>query len=393
MPTKVLFAANVSLFFSKFLLPLADHFRAQGWQVDGAAPDATGWQPSRGHFDQVFDIQWSRNPLDPKNILRGIHQIQQLVEREGYDIVHVHTPVPAFITRLALRNLRKRTGTRVIYTAHGFHFHPKGNPLSNAVFLGLEWLAGRWTDHLVVMNREDESAARRYRIVPPERLHYMPGIGLDLNRYTAEAVPPSEVERVRAELGLTAGQPLFSVIAEFIPRKRHRDALLAFAQLNHPSARLALAGTGRLEPELRALTRKLGLEGRVLFLGWRQDIPALIKASVATLLPTQQEGLPRAVMESLCLGVPVIGTNIRGVHELLYPDSGFLLEVGDVAGIAKAMRWMLEHPQEAQAMGVRAKECMQPYDIRHILGLHEQLYAQALGEGSGSSSKTEAFHA
>lgn len=389
---KILFAANVSLFFSKFLLPLADHFRARGWQVDGAAPDAPKWAPNQGRFDQLFAVEWSRNPLDPKNVLRGIRDVQELVQREQYDIVHVHTPVPAFIARLALRDLRRETGTRVIYTAHGFHFHPKGNALSNAVFLGLERLAGSWTDHLVVMNREDEAAARRYRIVPPERLHYMPGIGLDLNRYTAEAVPQAEVERVRAELGLTEEQPLFSVVAEFIPRKRHQDALLAFAQLNHPTARLALAGSGRLEPELRALTRKLGLEERVLFLGWRQDVPVLIKASVATLLPTQQEGLPRSVMESLCLGVPVIGTNIRGVHELLHPDCGFLLEVGDVAGIVRAMRWVMEHPEEAKAMGTRARGRMKPYDIRHILHLHEQLYAQALGEDAGRS-KAEASHA
>lgn len=390
---KVLFAANVSLFFSKFLFPLADHFRRKGWQVDGAAPDATKWPPNPEHFDQLFDIKWSRNPLDPKNILLGLRDIQGLVEREGYDIVHVHTPVPAFIARLALRDVRLKTGTRVIYTAHGFHFHPAGRPLSNAVFLGLERLAGRWTDHLVVMNREDEAAAKKYEIVPPGRLHYMPGIGLDLSRYTSEAVPQSEVEAVRAELGLKPGQPLFSVVAEFIPRKRHQDALEAFAQLDHPEARLALAGSGRLEPELRLLTRRLGLESRVHFLGWRQDVPALIKASLATLLPTQQEGLPRSVMESLCLGVPVIGTNVRGVHELLQNDCGFLLPVGDVAGIVGAMRWTTEHPQETAAMGALGRERMKLYDVRHILHLHEQLYAKALGKKPERSPNPETSHA
>jgi len=390
---KVLFAANVSLFFSKFLFPLADHFRRKGWQVDGAAPDATKWPPNPEHFDRLFDIKWSRNPLDPKNLLLGLREIQQLVEREGYDIVHVHTPVPAFIARLALREVRYKTGTKLIYTAHGFHFHPAGNPLSNAIFLNLERLAGRWTDHLVVMNREDEAAARQYHIVPPGRLHYMPGIGLDLSRYTAEAVPQREVEAVRAELGLTPDQPLFSVVAEFIPRKRHQDALEAFARLAHPTARLALAGSGRLEPELRALVRKLGLEERVLFLGWRQDVPAIIKASLATLLPTQQEGLPRSVMESLCLGVPVIGTNIRGVHELLHNDCGFLLPVGDVAAITSAMRWVLEHPAEAKAMGRKGCERMKAYDIRNILHLHEQLYAKALGKNSERSPNPEASHA
>ncbi|MDX2004781.1 MAG: glycosyltransferase family 4 protein [Meiothermus sp.] len=377
---KLLIVANIGLFFSKFLYPHADHFRRLGWRVDGAAADASSYSEAHEHFDQLFDIEWTRNPLDPQNhFFRAIEQVRRLVQRERYDIVHVHTPTPAFIVRYALRNLNPLVRPKVIYTAHGFHFHPKGKWLKNLVFRALERTAGSWTDHLVVMNEEDYAAANRHRIVKPENLWYMPGIGVDLHRYTPDLLGgEAAVARVRAELGLSPDQPTFLMAAEFIPRKRHKDAVLAFAALKHPRARLLLAGQGKLLEPIKKLVQQMGLAERVHFLGWRQDIPALIQAASATLLTSEQEGLPRAIMESLCMGVPVIGTDIRGAHELIREGCGWLVEVGDVRAIAEAMEWVIAHPNMAKAMGQRGRERMKTYDLRLVLSLHEQLYAKVL---------------
>src|SRR5262249_22933246 len=158
----------------------------------------------------------------------------------------VHSPVAAFVARLALRHLRKRGKPRVIYTAHGFHFYEGRCRLRGALFRTLEQCAGRWTDFLVVINREDEQAARRYGIVPPARVRYMPGIGVDRWRYSAGAGSEADVARVRQELGVGSADRLFLMVAEFIARKRHRDALDALARLRRPEACLALAGAGPL---------------------------------------------------------------------------------------------------------------------------------------------------
>lgn len=376
---KVLFLANIARFFTDFLLPFADHFRAKGWQVDAAASEMSDCTRCGGHFDQVFDLQWTRNPFDIQNFLRGLQQVRDLVERGGYDIAHVHTPVSALIVRMALRGMPRRP--KIIYTVHGYHFHKRGHPLKNLVFLCIEKIAGPWTDYLVVINREDEEATHRYRIVPENRLRYMPGIGVDLNYYSVGAVSEEAISRVRAELGLQGGQPLFFMIAEYAPEKRHRDAIDALAKLGRKDVVLALAGIGPLMEDIRAMSKNLGLEDQVRILGWRRDIPTLIRASNATLLPSEREGLPRAVLESLALGIPVIGADIRGVHELLVDGCGFLTEVGDVAAIAEAMQRIIQNPQESKEMGRKGRERMQAYDLGNIIRLHEELYAEALGEG------------
>ncbi len=362
-----------------FLLPFAYYFRAKGWRVDAMAQGVSNCTECLKAFDRVCEVEWSRNPLDPQNLMVAPRQIREVLAK-GYDLVHVHTPVAAFVTRYALNDLRRRGRPKMIYTAHGFHFYGGGTPLKNASFLVLEKLAGRWTDYLVVINREDEEAAKRYRIVPPERVRYMPGIGVDVEHYSPNAVLEDGVLRVRQELRLPLGTPLFLSVAEFIHRKRHRDILRAFAQLARPQAHLAFAGDGPLMEEMQRLASDLGIHNQVHFLGFRQDVATLIRASVATLLASQQEGLPRSVMESLCLKIPVIGTEIRGIQDLLEGGCGLLVKVGDVEGLAQAMAWVLDHPEDAQIMGKRGGERMVACDLRHILELHETLYTEILKE-------------
>jgi glycosyltransferase involved in cell wall biosynthesis len=372
----ILMITTVPATLSAFLLPFASHFRERGWRVDAMAQGVSSCAECLQAFDRVWEVEWSRNPLDPKNLLVAPPAIQKVFLQENYDIVHVHTPVAAFVTRYALKGLRKQGKLKVIYTAHGFHFHPRGTPLKNAIFLALEKLAGSWTDYLVTINREDESAANHYQILPPERVRYMPGIGVDLDYYSPNVVAEAQLRRVHEELGITQENPLFLSVAEFIPRKHHQDVINAFAKLARPEVHLAFAGDGPLVEEMQELTSNLGVKDRVHFLGNRRDIPALMRASVATILASEQEGLPRSVMESLCLEVPAIGTDIRGTRDLLEGGVGLLVKLGDIEGLAQAMAWVLDHPVAAREMAQRGRKSILAYELQNILKQYEALYAE-----------------
>jgi len=375
---RVLFATTVSKTLRAFLLPLAQHLREKGWRVDGLAHDVTSCDRCQSTFDHVWEIEWSRNPLSPRNLLLTPRLLRGLVIAEDFDLVHVHTPVAGFITRLTLRRLRGQRGLLVVYTAHGFHFHREGSPLLNRVFIALEKLAGRWTDRLVVINREDRDAARKHGIVPVERLCYMPGIGVDLAHYSPSNVTDLEVAQVRDGIGLPPGAPAFVVIAAFTEGKRHADVVRAFAALNHPDAHLVLVGSGKLEGQTRRLADQLTVGARVHLLGVRRDVPVLLRASVASILVSSREGLPRVVMESLALGTPVIGTRIRGTEELLRGECGLLLPVGDIEALTIAMRWVLDNPEEAREMGRRGRLHMNDYDLGRVIAAHDRLYAELL---------------
>lgn len=373
---KLLIVTTVPDTLCGFLLPFAHHFRALGWRVDAMAEAVSNCKQSLAAFDRVWDVQWSRQPLDLRNLLVAPQTIREVIIQQEYDIVHVHTPIAAFVTRYALKDLIKKGKIKLIYTAHGFHFHAGGNRWKNALFLLLEKIAGQWTDYIVAINREDEEAAKHYKLVPPEQVRYMPGIGVSLEHYRPDLVSEDKVIEVRQQLGIALETPLFLAIAEFIPRKRHQDILKAFARLTHPTACLALAGDGPLIEQMQKLALELGVQNRVHFLGCREDIPTLLRASVVTLLVSEREGLPRSIMESLCLEIPVIGTDIRGIRDLLEKSCGLLVEVGDIEALCQAMEWILTHPEEAKSMGKRGREQMAAYDLQYILHLHESLYAE-----------------
>lgn len=361
-----------------FFLPLTKHLRDRGWQVDAMAKELSTSKEYPDLFDRVWDVDLSRNPLDPKNLLAAPQQIRQVFNQQQYNLVNVSTPVAAFAARYALNNWRKQGKVKVIYTAQGFHFYQGGAPHKNAIFLGLEKIAGSWTDYLVVVNREDESAAKRYGLISPDQVRYIPGTGLNLDRFNPNTISEAEIMRVRQDLGLTQEDSLFLSVAEFIPRKRPGDILKGFAQLGRSQVHLAFAGNGLIFEEMQQLAAKLGIQNQVHFLGRRKDIPVLMRASVATLIASAQEGLPNCVMESLCMETPVIGTDIRGTRDLLVDGKGLLIKVGDINGMAEAMAWILDHPDEVKKMGKRGREDMVNYDVPHILKLYESLYSDVL---------------
>jgi glycosyltransferase involved in cell wall biosynthesis len=375
---RLLIVTTVPATLEAFLLPFARHYRARGWRVDALTRDEPLTPAVSAAFDQVWQVAWARNPLAPRNLLGTPGVIRRIVAGEGYDLVHVHTAVAAFVTRFALRGLRRSGRPQVIYTAHGFSFDQMAPAPQRLAFLGLERLAARWTDYQVVINRTDEVAALRYRLASRERICYMPGIGVDLGHYNDAQVSEAELQALRAELGLNAGERVVLMVAEFIPRKRHADLLRAFARLELPDVRLVLVGRGPLMEPTRALAAQLGIAERVLLLGQRQDIPSLLRAATLLVLPSQQEGLPRSILEAMALGVPVIGADIRGIRDLIDGGAGMLAPVGDDERLAQALASMLAHPEAAQAMARRARAAVDAYELGRVIALHDQLYARAL---------------
>jgi glycosyltransferase involved in cell wall biosynthesis len=253
-----------------------------------------------------------------------------------------------------------------------------GGFIGNKLFELMERKAARWTDFMVVINREDLSAARGKQLIEQERLRFMPGIGVERSRYSDSSVSESDLNRLYGELGIDAATPVLLMVAEFVERKRHADAIRGFARIDHPRARLVLAGTGPLLESMKILSAKLGAADRVLFLGHRSDVPVLMKASRAVILPSSQEGLPRCILEALSMGVPVVGSRIRGTTELLERGAGFLVNVGDIDQLSQTMQMMVDDRAAAEAMGRAGQRQSEEYDLTHILRMHEELYEEAL---------------
>ena len=382
MPS-ALFVTTVPITLEAFLCPLADHFREQGWRVDALANGATANTHLDGHFDKRYDVAWSRNPLAPSNLLGTARRLREIVVAGGYDIVHVHTPIAAFVTRYALRSLHGRLGSpALIYTAHGFHFYRGQNPAPHAFFRTMERVAAPWTDYLVTINHEDFDAAQALGGIGPDRVRYIPGIGVDCARFAPNSLPAEQVAHTRTELGGGAAPGerfLITMVAEFGAVKRHALALDAFARVTDTRAHLALVGDGPLEADVRAQVARLGITDRVTLAGYRRDIPAVLAATDALLLTSEREGLNRSVLEAMASGKAVIGTDTRGITDAVGDDAGWIVDHDDVAGLAAAIDTAAADPAELARRGTAAREraCTE-FALDSIVSAYDGLYREAL---------------
>lgn len=361
------------------MLPFARHFKSLDWRIDVLTKSATQRPGIAASFDTLYDITWSRNPLALADHFDTWNRVRRIVVEGGYQVVHAHTPIAAFITRLALRSMHPENRPVIIYTAHGFHFY-KGQPLfSHMAFKALEATAAPWTDYLVTINEEDYASARLFKGIRQEKIRLIPGIGVDTGVFSQSAVPASEIDRIRQTLDVDADAFMVTMVAEFSAVKRHEHLLRALALVRDSRTVAVFAGSGNLEPHLRRLTEELGVADRVRWAGFRNDVPALLAASDVLALVSEREGLPRSALEAMSMGVPVVGTQTRGITDAV-GDTGWLVAKHDIEALACAIDAAAADRSEVRRKGALARQrACDKFALADVLSTYEALYAEALG--------------
>jgi glycosyltransferase involved in cell wall biosynthesis len=206
----------------------------------------------------------------------------------------------------------------------------------------------------------------------------MPGIGIDPGHYDQAAVTADSAAAFRAGAGIPADVPLIVMIAELTPAKRPLDAIRALAAMSRRDVHLAFLGVGRMEPHIRARATDLGLADRVHLCGFVEDVRPALASATASLLTSEREGLPRGLMESLSMGIPVVSTDARGCAEVV-GDAGFVVPVGDVGAIAAALdRLDRTTPAWARMSALGRSRTAERYGLDGLISRHDALYAGLL---------------
>lgn len=368
---KVLFVATVvRLHINMFHKPFIKWFHDQGWQVDVAANNDYEDKSECviPYCDHFYCMPFERSPLKKGNF-KTYRQLKRLLDEEQYDIIHCHTPMGAVIARLAAVSAQNK-GTKVIYTAHGFHFY-NGAPLVNwLVYYPIERILARRTDLLLTMNEEDYRRAKTFKAKQVELVN---GVGMDMSRFAAAT--DEEKQSVRENLGL-GDRDIFAIsVAQLIKRKNHVALIQAVAKLNNPHFHLFILGDGVQEQELKELACSLNLEKQVHLLGFRRDVYKLCSAADLFLFASLQEGLPVAVMEAMACGLPIIASYIRGNVDLINPDKGgWLVSPTDVDGFASAIIDALGHREKWPQMAEHNLSKVQHYSIDAVVEQMAEIY-------------------
>lgn len=319
-----------------FLLPLMRGLREAGHEVVGICSDGPFVGKIEADGFRVLPVRIDRS----YNLVRHIGSYRRLVRLfrdERFDMVHVHTPVAALVGRFAARRAGVKT---IVYTAHGFFFHERMAGWKRRLFIGLEWLAGRVTHVLFTQAEEDAEAARRLKLIRGNVVQAI-GNGVDPTRFHPATDGDAARARLRAALGAGAGRPVILMVGRLVAEKGYPELIEAMrtvdADLWIVGERLESDHASTVDHAIAAAETDPALASRIRFLGYRSDVPALMRAADIFTLPSHREGMPRSIIEAMMTGLPVVATNIRGSREEVVPEeTGLLVPVDDAAALAAA---------------------------------------------------------
>ena len=362
---KILIVATVWGFFN-FLKNDMELLKANGYEVHCATNFKNVNNPVDVQNVIKHQIDFSRNPLSQSNV-KAFRQLSRVMADNKFTIVHCHTPVGGVVARLIANKYRKK-GTKVYYTAHGFHFYT-GAPLLNwLVYYPVEWLCSWKTDLLITINKEDYHRAKKH--FHAKNTSYIPGVGVDVQKFGGEF---TDRGKKRRELGILEDEIMILSVGELSKRKNHQIIIKAMEKLQNRKIRYFIAGEGKLRPYLQRLIEDAGLTGSVCLLGQRKDIPELCRAADLFVFPSLQEGLPVALMEAMASGLPCICSDIRGNHDLIVPGKGgYLVTDSSVQSWATAVKKMLS--SDRKAMGEFNRCGIKAFSIDKVQGKIEELY-------------------
>lgn len=323
---KVLYVATVDIHIKSFHIPYLKMLKENGYEVHVA----TNGEEKFEYCDVKHKICIERNPFNLKNI-KAIEQLKKIIEKEKFDIIHCHTPMGSVVTRFASKHARKAYGTRVIYTAHGFHFY-KGAPKINwLIFYPVEKYLSKYTDDLITINNEDyELAIKKFKA---KRTHYVPGVGVDPKKFDFE-LSQEERHELRKSLGIKDDDIVLIYVAELNKNKNQIMAIKAMEKLivENPKYKLLLVGKDSYNGEYQRLVQELKLENNVIFTGYRKDVPRLMKISDIAISTSLREGLPVNLIEATMCSLPIVATNCRGNRDVVSEtNNGIIVSLNDIS--------------------------------------------------------------
>lgn len=369
MRKKILYLATSDIHLQTFHIPYFRWFKDKGYLVHVVCEN-------RGNFDlpyvdKIFYLPFKRSPFKKENI-HALIRLKKIIDENEYDLIHSHTPVVSVLTRLAAIRARKK-GTKVIYTAHGFHFF-KGAPLKYwLLFFPIEYLLSFFTDAIIAINKEDYNRAKER--LKCKNVFYMKGLGVDPSKF--RTIRKEERTFYRKELGFSNNDFILIYIAEFIPRKNHKFIIDTISNLIQivPNLKVIFLGKGILFERTKKYSQQLGVKNFIKFMGFRTDVNKFISISDVGISASFQEGLPINILEEMISGLPIVASNIRGHEDLVeHGRNGFLFEINDKESFMHYIVRLYKNEDLREEMGQYSILKAQDFTLTNSIKSMESIY-------------------
>lgn len=378
---KVLIITNASSFIKHFCMGNILLLQEMGFEVHVASNflhdsnfDKAANQSLKSELKKqkikYFQIDFSRNEKDIFSHFKAYRQLLKLIKINNYAFIHCHNPISGIISRLAAKKLK----TKIIYTAHGFHFY-KGAPVKNwLLFYPVEKICSLFTDVLITINKEDYKLAKKKFYA--RKIVYVPGIGIDVSKFQNVK---TDKDALKNELNIPKESLILLSVGELNENKNHSVIIKALSELQNKNIHYLIAGVGPLKNELKKLAIEKNIENQVHFLGYRTDIDKIYRISDVFVFPSYREGLSVALMEAMASGLPCVVSRIRGNVDLIkHKKGGILCDPHNVNEFSNAIKLLINNEKICEKMGAFNQETIKNYDISVVKREISEIYKETL---------------
>lgn len=371
---KVLFVATVDSHIKQFHINHLKWFKEMGYEVQVA----TNGKSEIEYCDKKHIISVERNPIKMKN-LKAIKELRDIIKSEKFEIIHCHEPMGSVVTRLAAICSRKK-GTKVIYTAHGFHFF-KGAPIKNwIIFYPIEKILSIFTDCIITINQEDYKLAKKHFY--SKQIEIIDGVGIQQEKFGLKLREEEKMD-LKNKLGIHNDETVLIYAAELSKRK-NQEMLLNVINLlkkDNKNVKLLLPGLDSMKGKYQKKAKMLNIENEVEFLGYRNDVNYLMQIADIAVSTSRQEGLPVNIIEGMMRGIPVIATNCRGNRDLIKDGkNGFLIELDDENAYKEAIERLIQDKNLYNKISKFNEKDSQKYSLKNIMQDLERIYIRNMEE-------------
>jgi glycosyltransferase involved in cell wall biosynthesis len=291
--------------------------------------------------------------------LPALLQLVRIIRRERPAIVHTHAAKAGTLGRVAavVAFPLRRSRPALIHTYHGHSLTGYFSPRTASVYRTIERVLARPSDRLIAVSDEVLEELVAMGVAPASKFDVVP-LGFELAPFALEGGERShQRDAFRAEFGIAPEELVVTLIARLVPIKRVDRFLRIAASLSDaPGVRFLIVGDGELRERLRASPDAQELGERLIWAGFRRDMPAVCFASDVIVQTSDNEGTPVSLIEAQASGVPVVSTRVGGTPSVVVDgETGALVEPDDVAGFATCVRELLSDPDARARMGAAAR--------------------------------------
>lgn len=361
---------------AKGLRPLGYATTVAYGQSESQEGDLSGRLKDQG-VDAVL-IPGLKRTLAGGGNVRALQTLRRLIRQTRPHIVHTHMAKAGALGRVAARLEKVPV---VVHTYHGHIFHGYFNPFAASFFLTVERALARVTDRLIAISEgQRNELCRRYRLAQEDRFELIP-LGFNLEPFRRSR--PSEY--LRRRFGIPSQTVLVGTVGRLVPVKRVERFIEMAARLSSQPGlepiRFVVVGDGPQRVSLEIMARRHGLDGRLFWTGWEEDLPSVYADLDVAVLTSRNEGTPVSLIEAQAAGVPVVAADVGGVREVVADGtSGWIVPADDFDGLVGAVSRLVSDADLRRRMGQAGGVQAQRFTAERLIRRMDNLYHRLLDQ-------------